>query len=84
MIHEILAALARGLVQRSRRLPLKDVLAEMTMVAEGVRTTHAARELGRRHSVPMPITEAVHRVLFDGADVRYEVTALMTRELRGE
>jgi len=70
--------------QVGRGRSLKDVLAEMTMVAEGVRTTHAARELGRRHEVPMPITEAVHRVLFDGADVRYEVTALMTRELRGE
>ena len=70
--------------QVGRARSLDEVLAEMTMVAEGVRTTHAARELGRRHNVPMPITEAVHRALFDGADVREEVTALMTRELREE
>jgi glycerol-3-phosphate dehydrogenase (NAD(P)+) len=70
--------------QVGRGRPLAEVLGEMTMVAEGVRTTHAARELGRRHGVPMPITEAVHRALFEGADVRTEVTALMTRELREE
>ena len=34
---------------------LVDILAGMKMVAEGVRTTHAAVELGRRHGVELPI-----------------------------
>ncbi len=63
---------------------LDEVLAGMTMVAEGVRTTHAAAELGRRHGVRMPITEAVHRALFEGSPVREEVENLMTRDLKQE
>jgi len=63
---------------------LDAALAEMVMVAEGVRTTRAAVALGRRHSVELPIIETVHAVLFDGRDPREAVGALMTRPLRGE
>jgi glycerol-3-phosphate dehydrogenase (NAD(P)+) len=63
---------------------LDEALAEMVMVAEGVRTTRAAVALGRRHAVELPIIETVHAVLFDGQDPREAVGALMTRPLRGE
>jgi len=63
---------------------LDEALAEMVMVAEGVRTTRAAVALGRRHGVELPIIETVHAVLFDGRDPREAVGALMTRPLRGE
>jgi glycerol-3-phosphate dehydrogenase (NAD(P)+) len=53
-------------------------------VAEGVPTTRSVRELSIRHSVEMPITEAVHSVLFEGMDVIRALTTLMTRESKPE
>ncbi len=63
---------------------LEQALSGMVMVAEGVRTTRAAVELGRRHGVELPIIEMVHRVLFDGHDPRAAVTELMMRPPRAE
>ena len=63
---------------------LEQALAGMVMVAEGVRTTRAAVELGRRHDVELPIIEMVHRVLFEGHDPRQAVTELMMRPPRAE
>jgi glycerol-3-phosphate dehydrogenase (NAD(P)+) len=63
---------------------LDAVLAGMTMVAEGVRTTKSTRDLARREGVPMPITEAVYDILFEGKDPRTAVTELMTRDLKVE
>jgi glycerol-3-phosphate dehydrogenase (NAD(P)+) len=63
---------------------LQAVLDGMVMVAEGVRTTRAAVEMGRKHAVELPIIEMVHEVLFDNRDPREAVDALMTRPLRQE
>jgi glycerol-3-phosphate dehydrogenase (NAD(P)+) len=63
---------------------LDDVLASMTMVAEGVRTTRSARDLAHRENVPMPITEAVYSILFEGKGPLAAVTELMTRDLKVE
>lgn len=64
-------------VGRGRRLD--DVLAGMTMVAEGVTTTQAALRLAERHDVDMPIARAVHAVLFDNVPAADALTQLMTR-----
>jgi len=63
---------------------LKDVLAGMTMVAEGVRTTASTYALGKREGVDMPITEQVHHILFEGADPLKATIELMTRRLKVE
>ena len=63
---------------------LEEALAGMVMVAEGVRTTRAAVELGRELGVELPIIEMVHRVLFEGHDPREAVQMLMTRPPRAE
>jgi glycerol-3-phosphate dehydrogenase (NAD(P)+) len=63
---------------------LADVLARMDSVAEGVPTTRSVTQLARRFDVEMPITEAVHAVLFDGKDVIHALTDLMTREPKPE
>ena len=42
---------------------LEDVIAEMSMVAEGVHTAGIAMELAARHDVSMPICAEVHRVV---------------------
>ncbi len=63
---------------------LAQVLARMVQVAEGVETTKSARALARRHAVEMPITEAVHAVLFEDKPPLVAVTDLMLRPPRPE
>jgi len=70
-------ALARG-------QPLAAILAELGHVAEGVAAARAARELALAHAVDMPITDAVHRVLYEAVAPRDAVLALLAREPRGE
>ena len=63
---------------------LDEILASMDSVAEGVPTTQAVHELARRYQVDMPITAAVHEVLFEGKDVFQALTELMTRDPKPE
>jgi glycerol-3-phosphate dehydrogenase (NAD(P)+) len=63
---------------------LQEVLDGMVMVAEGVRTTRAAVEMGKKCGVELPIIEMVYQVLFEDRDPREAVDALMTRPLRQE
>lgn len=57
----------------------EEVQQEMQMVAEGVKTTVSVRELARREGVELPITEAVHAILFEGLKPERAVYELMTR-----
>jgi len=63
---------------------LEQVLGAMVMVAEGVSTARAARDLGREHDVELPITDQVCAILLDGLSPREALTALMTRDLKSE
>ena len=63
---------------------LDRVLGGMVMVAEGVHTARAARDLGRAHRVEMPITEQVCAMLFDGRPPLEAMQALMRRDLKRE
>ena len=63
---------------------LPEVLSEMVMVAEGVRTTHSAYALAQRHNVEMPITTEVYRVLYENKDPKAAVYDLMTRRAKQE
>ena len=63
---------------------LKEVLGDMVMVAEGVTTARAARDLGRAHGVELPITEQVCAMLFEDRSPRESLQALMTRDLKSE
>ncbi|MGH7698789.1 MAG: NAD(P)H-dependent glycerol-3-phosphate dehydrogenase, partial [Candidatus Dormibacteria bacterium] len=58
--------------------------AETTMVAEGVNASRAALVLARRYGVEVPITQAVHGILFEGITVSDGIRALMRRDLRPE
>ncbi|MGG3624071.1 NAD(P)H-dependent glycerol-3-phosphate dehydrogenase [Bacillus gobiensis] len=58
---------------------LEDVLEQMGMVVEGVRTTRAAFQLSQKMNVKMPITEALYGVLFNGRNVNDAVESLMAR-----
>lgn len=63
---------------------LAEVEEEMTMVAEGVRTTLSVYALAQRHGIEMPITEAVYQILFQGKKPQDAVHELMTREAKYE
>jgi glycerol-3-phosphate dehydrogenase (NAD(P)+) len=53
-------------------------------VVEGVATTRSVIGLAQKYRVEMPITEAVHAVLFEGLDPLEGITRLMSRELKSE
>ncbi|RMG43801.1 MAG: NAD(P)-dependent glycerol-3-phosphate dehydrogenase, partial [Acidobacteria bacterium] len=63
---------------------LADVLGEMQMVAEGVETSRAARELAAEAGVEMPIVEQVHAVLFRGKAPADALRELLSRPLKAE
>jgi glycerol-3-phosphate dehydrogenase (NAD(P)+) len=63
---------------------LTDILREMKQVAEGVKTTRSAYDLGRREGVEMPITTEVFRILYEGKCGRKAVGDLMVRDLKRE
>ena len=63
---------------------LQEILAEMRMVAEGVKTSESAYQLAQKVGVAMPIIEAVYRILYEEKSPRSAVMELMTRDLKAE
>jgi glycerol-3-phosphate dehydrogenase (NAD(P)+) len=63
---------------------LDDIVSDMNMVAEGVKSTAAILALADRHSIEMPIARMVGAVLYDGAHPADMVAGLMTREAKAE
>lgn len=70
--------------QIGRGRTLAEVMAEMTMVAEGVTTTESAFQLAEKVGVEMPITHQVYQILFEGKDAREATRDLMRREMKHE
>ena len=65
-------------------MKLSEVLEQMGMVVEGVRTTKAAYQLALKYDVPMPITEQLYEVLFNDKDPKAAVDNLMIRMKKPE
>lgn len=65
-------------------MKLKDVLADMHMVAEGVKTARSLYNLSRRLGVEMPIAHAVYHILHEDLAPKDAVYQLMTRDLKEE
>jgi glycerol-3-phosphate dehydrogenase (NAD(P)+) len=63
---------------------LEDILNEMVMVAEGVKTAASAFELSQKEGVEMPITEQVYKTLFEGKPPAEAMRELMTRASKKE
>ena len=63
---------------------LKQILDEMTMVAEGVPTVKAVYEQAKAKNISMPILEATYNILYKDADATSMVTELMERTLKEE
>lgn len=63
---------------------IDDILAKMSMVAEGVPTTKAVFEQAKKLGITMPIIEATYSILYENACAKEMVDKLMGRELKGE
>jgi len=63
---------------------LDDIVSEMSMVAEGVKSTSGVLALAARYGVEMPIAEQVGRVLYEGKHPAVAVAELMTRVAKPE
>ena len=63
---------------------MKDILASMKNVAEGVYTTVAALKVAERLNVDMPITRATYQILYEGLNLTQAVNELMGRPPRAE
>lgn len=57
---------------------------DIGMVVEGAFTCISAKELGDKHKIPLPITEAVYAILYLGVDPLEAVKALFSREIKEE
>src|SRR5204863_175503 len=71
-------------VELGKGRALDDIVNEMNMVAEGVKTTTAVLELAARHDVEMPLAAFVGRVLHEGARPADLVPELMLRKAKPE
>ncbi|MFM9959115.1 MAG: NAD(P)H-dependent glycerol-3-phosphate dehydrogenase [Phycisphaerales bacterium] len=63
---------------------LSDYLDRTNSVVEGVATTLSVVELAKQFGVEMPITQAVHAVLYEGLDPIDAISRLMTRRVGAE
>ena len=63
---------------------LDEIVSEMNMVAEGVKSTRGVLALAHRHGVEMPIAEQVGQVLYEGVAPSEALNELMTREAKRE
>ncbi len=71
-------------VELGRGKRLDEILDETKFVAEGVKTSKAAKDLASRHGIEMPITTEMYRVLYEGEAPKMAIRRLMTRSLKPE
>lgn len=63
---------------------LKQILASMDAVAEGVATAKSVHDVSEQEGIEMPITNEVYSVLFNDKPPAEATASLMLRPLRGE
>ena len=63
---------------------VNDILGNMRMVAEGVKTAKSVYNLSRKLKVEMPISHETYRILYEDLSPKEAVMKLMTRDLKQE
>ncbi len=71
-------------IELARGRSLDEIVGSMKMVAEGIKTTHAALALGARTGVELPIATQMAEVLAGRRDARAALEELMLRRQRAE
>lgn len=65
-------------------MKLNEILSEMQMVAEGVKTAKSVYNLSRKLGVEMPISHETYHILYDDVSPKDALYRLMTRDLKHE
>lgn len=65
-------------------VPLNEAIAQIGMVVEGIKACSAFYKLKEKLNVSMPITDALHMVIFEDKDPKYAVYELMSRDKKNE
>ena len=73
----ILSLLAQGVTPEAAR-------EKIGMVVEGAYTCVSALQLSKQLSIPMPITEMVHKIIFENLKPQDAVASLMQRTIKEE
>lgn len=63
---------------------MAEILSDLRMVAEGVKTTKVAWQLAQKLGVSTPIIDVMHAIVHDGEPARASMAGLMSRSLRRE
>ncbi len=63
---------------------IKDILKNMVMVAEGVKTTYSAYKLSKKYKVEMPITAEIYNVIYKNKSIYQSISDLMSRSPKSE
>ncbi len=63
---------------------LEQIKSEMSMVAEGIKTTQSAYDLAKKIKIEMPILEQVYNIIYCGKSCSEAVRDLLNRELKVE
>jgi glycerol-3-phosphate dehydrogenase (NAD(P)+) len=71
-------------IELGKGLPLREIMANMRMVAEGVSTAAPLLALAREHQIEMPITEQVDAILHAGKSPKDAIRDIMERPLKRE
>jgi len=63
---------------------ISEIVKEMTMVAEGIKTTKSIYDLSKRHGIEMPITEQVYEIVYNNKNCSKAVKDLLERGAKYE
>jgi glycerol-3-phosphate dehydrogenase (NAD(P)+) len=62
----------------------EEILKTMVGVVEGMPTCRSVVRQAQQKNIPMPISEALYGVLYEGRDLRAQLADLMAREPKSE
>ena len=71
-------------IKLGQGLKLQQILGEMHMVAEGVKTAKSVYNFSRKLGVEMPICHEIYRILYEDLSPKKALYRLMTRTLKQE
>jgi glycerol-3-phosphate dehydrogenase (NAD(P)+) len=71
-------------IELGKGKPLREIMANMRMIAEGVDTAAPLLALARENGVEMPITERVDAILHEGKSPKDAIREIMERPLKRE
>lgn len=71
-------------MQLGKGMSLETIINEMSMVAEGVKTTQVVMNLAKEYDIEMPICHEVYKVLYEGYTIRDAFKGLLQQESGSE